>query len=122
MYLLDSDILVDHLRGRRSLEALARELSCALNHFQTSLISVVELYTGKYDTTNVERLLSYLPHILISLETAKMAGELRRKYGLGVGDAIIAATALKERLVLVTRNLRHFSQIEGLDLRSPKEM
>ncbi|MEW5899245.1 MAG: hypothetical protein AB1652_08770 [Bacillota bacterium] len=37
-----------------------------------------------------------------------------RPNGLTPADAIIAGTALEQEAALVTRNIRHFRQIEGL--------
>jgi len=40
---------------------------------------------------------------------------------MGLGDAIVAATALAHRLTLVTRNIGDFSWIQNLDLINPFE-
>lgn len=38
---------------------------------------------------------------------------------MGLGDALIAATALVHGLTLVTRNVKDFRRIDGLDLLDP---
>ncbi len=119
MYLLDTDILIDHLRGHRSLEDVARACACTVDDFCVSLITVVELYAGKHGTQNVDELLKDFPTIFISHDIAKRAGELRRQYGLGIGDAIVSATVLLEHIAVVTRNLRHFSLVKGIETRTP---
>ena len=40
--------------------------------------------------------------------------EMRRTYSIKLPDAIIAATAINENLVLITKNLKDFSKIKGL--------
>lgn len=51
----------------------------------------------------------------ISEQTAIIAARLRRiGCGAGVIDPFIAATAQVHDLTLVTRNLRHFADIEGV--------
>ena len=50
-----------------------------------------------------------------------IAVELRQQRRMGLGDAIIAATALEHNLTLITRNTRDFRWIEGLDLQDPME-
>jgi len=44
---------------------------------------------------------------------------LRQQRKMGLGDAIIAATALVYGLALVTRNVDDFSHVAGLDLIDP---
>ena len=41
---------------------------------------------------------------------------LSRSHGLGMGDALIAATALEHGLPLLTGNLKHFGPIDGLQI------
>ena len=43
-----------------------------------------------------------------------------KSHGLHVFDSLVAATALEEGLVLVTRNSRHFGMIKGLSLEIPQ--
>jgi len=50
---------------------------------------------------------------------AELGGRVRRDSGLGLGDALIAATAIKHGLALLTRNTRHFPRVANLDLASP---
>lgn len=50
-------------------------------------------------------------------EWAKVIDEARRRgRPIGVADAWIAATALLNRIPLVTHNREHFAQVEGLDV------
>jgi predicted nucleic acid-binding protein len=55
----------------------------------------------------------------ISDSVIKKATELRQQRKLSVGDAIIAATALIYNETLVTRNIRDFEWIGGLQLLNP---
>jgi len=50
------------------------------------------------------------------LETAILAGELRYKYRLALGDAFVAALALEENLPLATLDSGDFKKIKGLKL------
>ena len=52
-------------------------------------------------------------------EIADSAVELRQQRRMGLGDAIIAATALEHNLTLITRNTRDFRWIDILDLHNP---
>jgi predicted nucleic acid-binding protein len=49
--------------------------------------------------------------------------QLRRSYrGLKLGDALIAATALVNNFVLITRNTKDFHQIIGLKVINPYDL
>ena len=50
---------------------------------------------------------------------AQQAVALRQQRRMGLGDAIIAATAMTHNLALVTRNTEDFRWINGLELRDP---
>jgi predicted nucleic acid-binding protein len=50
---------------------------------------------------------------------AERAGRLRRTSGIGLADALIAATAANHRLMLVTRNIGDFEGVTGLRVGSP---
>ena len=53
---------------------------------------------------------------------ARLRGMLRRNGEMiGIGDLIIAATALEHERTLVTRNVRHFSRIPGLSILNPAD-
>lgn len=55
----------------------------------------------------------------VSSEIIDLAIQLRRQKNMGLADAIIAATALRHQLPLVTHNIRDFQRIEGLELIDP---
>lgn len=50
---------------------------------------------------------------------AQQAIELRRRRRIGLGDAIIAATAIAHNLTLVTHNVQDFRWIAELELLDP---
>lgn len=92
-----------------------------------SIVSVIELYSGE-DSINekkrlaLEKLFSFLDTCPITDRCARRAGTLRRTYRLGLADAIIAATAMEEKIPLYTLNTKHFQEIAGLQLYSaPRE-
>jgi predicted nucleic acid-binding protein len=55
----------------------------------------------------------------LSENIATKSISLRQKYNLTLGDAIIAATALENRLELITRNSADFKNIIGLKVYNP---
>ena len=67
----------------------------------------------------VQHLLALFTHIDLDFAIAWRGGEIRRQYHTRLADALIAATALRHHLRLATRNLQHFSPIEGLQVEKP---
>ena len=95
------------------------------------IISLAELYDGIMGDADPERsaralhtfLSDDMPTVSIDLETCRrFAMERRRLRAAGNlipdFDLMIAATALRYNLTLLTNNRRHFQRIEGLTLRS----
>ena len=110
--LLDTDILIDYLRGRPEAIAYLDRLT---NPLFISVITVGELYAGVRDGAERSRLDSFLlafTIIPIDQATAVTGGLLRRDYGkshgMGLADALIGATAQVHGLTLVSLNRKHF--------------
>jgi toxin FitB len=111
--LLDTDVLVDHLRGHRRLIAGKDEL-------HVSAVTRAELFSGRgAEEARIRRLLHPMVGLPVNDAIAVRAGRLRRDTTRRLPDALIAATALEHRLTLVTRNSRDFEGIRGLKLRVP---
>ena len=111
--LVDSDVLVDHLRGHRRLVAGPDEL-------HVSAVTRAELFSGRGgEERRIRRLLEAMMDIPVDTAIAERAGRLRRGTARRLPDALIAATALEHRLTLVTRNVRDFEGIRALRVRTP---
>jgi len=63
--------------------------------------------------------LALFTHLTLDFAMAWRAGEIRQQYHTRMADALIAATALIRHLLLSTRNLQHFTPIEGLRVEKP---
>jgi predicted nucleic acid-binding protein len=114
--LLDTDVLVDSLRGARRL--VAGDIALAY-----SVVTLCELFAGTDTDEGVVRvLLSPFTPIDVDVEIAERAGRIRRVTRLRTPDALIAATAVVHGLALVTRNLRDFGRVTGLSLRDPESL
>lgn len=111
--MLDTDVLIDHLRGHRRLNL--SDPSQAI-----SVVTRCELFAGRnVDEPALRRTLSVLEEISVDDAIAESAGRVRRTAGIPVPDALIAATALQHDMAVMTRNRRHFEQVSGLALCAP---
>lgn len=125
-FLLDTDIVIEYLRGATQaveyLENLKGELLL-------SVITVAELWAGvrgEEEEAALEQFFLAFRILPIDEATAKEGGMLRRQFapshGTGLGDALIAATSQREGARLVSFNAKHFPMIEDIQLpyrRSP---
>ncbi|WP_248277934.1 type II toxin-antitoxin system VapC family toxin [Brasilonema sp. UFV-L1] len=71
------------------------------------------------ETEVIEDLLSQFDSILISRKIENQTIALKRKHKIKLPDAVIAATALYQQAVLVTRNFHDFQDIAELKLENP---
>lgn len=100
-YLLDTNIVIDLVT---SLIALTGSFTC----YFISVITLVEL--SKNTNADANGLEVYVRDLLradamiVDIEIAKIARDLRNATQLKVPDAVIAATALHNRLTLVTED------------------
>jgi predicted nucleic acid-binding protein len=117
-FLLDTDVLVDFLRGYSKAVTFVKANSTRI--ILPSIV-VAELYAGvKGDTelTVLENFISLFRVIPMTSEIAKKGGLYKRDYGkshgVGLADAIIAATCETENAKLKTLNIKHYPMIKGL--------
>jgi tRNA(fMet)-specific endonuclease VapC len=125
-YLVDSDVLVAYLKGRQDAVTLLQQLfSEGLAISATTFGEIAEgIYYGtdsKQHEAAFRRLLRGLTVLSVNRQVAARFAQLRgelRQQGQLIPDAdlLIASTALRHTLVLVTRNRQHFERIRGLQL------
>ncbi len=121
-FLVDTDILIDYLRGRPTA---IRFVTDHADRLVVSAMSVAELYAGvRGQARNSEQLalanfLELFPIVPVSADIAKAGGLYRRDYagspGVGLADAVIAATAVSSDAELKTLNIKHYPMFEGLE-------
>ena len=114
IHLLDTDILIDFLRGHRDARAFLGRYMAAAEAPAISVVSVTELWAGMRpgEESATGALLSALRKIPLSEGIALTAGNMlrafRRSHGTELGDALIAATAAELGATLITRNVKHY--------------
>ena len=116
--LVDTDVLVDFFRGHDKAVAFINAHS---ERIILSSIVVAELYAGvKGDAEQaaLDRFVALFRVVPIDAEIARAGGLYRRDYGrshgVGLADAIIAATAEVEGAAVETLNVRHYPMVKRL--------
>ena len=113
--LLNTDLLIDYLRKHPGAATLFDKLpdDCAV-----STLSVAELHAGVREGAErkaLDILLGTFALVDLSAEIATQGGLLRRdwgkSHGIGLNDALIAATAIHTERVLLSLNAKHFPML-----------
>jgi predicted nucleic acid-binding protein len=128
MVLLDTNILSEPLRKTPHRKVYAR-LGVQAGNFAASVITLNELRFGAMIHPYSDQFWSKIETLVIplvqwmqvdraiALRAADLRAYLQRKgQTAGTNDCLIAATALVNDWVLVTRNTEHFKQVPGLQL------
>jgi len=116
--LVDTDIFVDFLRGNDLAIDFVRTNATRI---VLSSIVVAELYAGarSEELPILDELPQSFPVEPITADIARAAGLLKSRYarshGVGLADALIAATAKHHDLDVGTLNTKHFPMFPGLE-------
>ena len=116
--LIDTDVLIEYLRGRSEAVEYLEGLSADL---YLSVISLAELFAGTRGDEErgaLEQLLQAFIIVPVTEKTARLGGLYRNEYrpshGTGLADALIAAAAEDNGADLVTFNWRHFPMVSRI--------
>ncbi|MFL6215389.1 MAG: type II toxin-antitoxin system VapC family toxin [Blastocatellia bacterium] len=122
-WLIDTNILIDHLRGVPRATAFLRKAR-KQQTLWVSVITVAEIHAGRRmkqskERAAVVRFLKLFRVVYLDGAIAVKGGEIVRDHSTALPDALIAATAISKGLKLATRNTRRFQGISDLILESP---
>jgi predicted nucleic acid-binding protein len=116
--LLDTDVLIDFFRGHVKALDFINTYNARII---LSSIVVAELYAGvKGDSeqATLQEFVSLFRVVPVNADIGKTGGLYRRDYGkshgVGLADAILAATAEAENAELKTLNTKHYPMLKGL--------
>lgn len=130
--ILDTSVLIDAERARSTVAELLERLPLLKNEpVGISSLSVLELASGLAGAQSEQQALrrrAFLEDIqsqvpiqafdsALAMRTGLLNGELRRNgVNIGMLDLMIGVTALESDYQVVTRNVRHFQLIPGLEV------
>lgn len=122
-YLVDTNILIHVLAGDLPAGARAAVERIISADFSVSVITRIEFLGWRGHTVEgyeaARTLVECARQHLLTAPVADRAISLRRSCGISLPDAVIAATALESDSILVTRNVRDFRGIDGLQVLDP---
>jgi tRNA(fMet)-specific endonuclease VapC len=118
-HLLDSDAIIDVLKGVSDTLALLGTLIQQGNTLAICDVALGEVYAGLHqqDEARAAQFLSTLEFLPASASAAHQAGQWRYNYArrgttLSITDCLIAATAAEHHAVIVTGNAKDFPMPE----------
>lgn len=122
MFIADTDVLIDFLRGAGEAERISIELDTG--RFCTTAVTAFELWAGAKSPQQVavvETLLGAVTILPLDVSAARRAGEVRRELertgtAIGMADSLIAGIALDHGAILITGNRKHYQRVPGLKL------
>jgi predicted nucleic acid-binding protein len=123
---LDTNFLIELIRGNREAQQKASSLQSSGIPVKTTSINACELYKGAYKSMrpedNIKEIESMLENITVldfdqksSKKAAKIMEELRAAgQSLSAMDIMIAAITLANNETLLTKDTEHFKRIKQL--------
>jgi tRNA(fMet)-specific endonuclease VapC len=131
VYLLDTNILSQVLRKRPRENVIERLHQAPPDTIHASVVTLFEMHYGSRLREDADRfweriqiqivpLVNWIPiDEAIALRAGAVAAKLKRAgHPIGLADCLIAASAIAHDLSLITENLKHFQQINGLKCES----
>lgn len=120
LYLLDTNIIIDSINGKRNRAQRLDDLVMKGKHTLACCpVNVMEVYAGmrpsEQETT--DKLLESLAFLPITFRVARIAGLLKRDFSkkghtLSLADTTIAAVAMEHDCALITDNVKDFPMKE----------
>jgi len=123
-YILDSDVIIGYLAGKipqNGMKIISEIVDQIPNISVISQIEVLRFNDTPENETIIANFINTSVIYPLSKNVVKTTIELCKQNKIKLPDAIIAATALIENFILVTRNIDDFKKIPKLELLNPFE-
>lgn len=121
--LIDTNVLFKIFAGNANVRRFVESSDSAID--VTVYIECLQGSKSNAEKRIIAKYLDNFPFLPITPEISKRAIDLiniySNSFGLLLPDALIASTALENGLIVVTYNIKDFSFIDGLEIRTPSE-
>ncbi|OLS29392.1 MAG: tRNA(fMet)-specific endonuclease VapC [Candidatus Heimdallarchaeota archaeon LC_2] len=127
MICLDSDFIIDFLNGQQDALEKLEELEKDSRNIVTTSINALELFVGIVGVDGIsgkriEFTRGFLANLTIlnfddgaAERSANILNSLKKSgQPIGLKDTFIAGTALENKAIILTRNIKHFERVTGL--------
>jgi tRNA(fMet)-specific endonuclease VapC len=125
---VDTDLLIDYLRGKGQGVAVVRDLIQS-GRLRLTSVSGFELRVGLDFVSRRDDIMALFRHrtIPLDLQAALNAGKVASRLKaagtpIGFADYLQAGICLRHELPFATRNSKHFNRVEGLELADLEEL
>jgi len=124
-YLLDSNVIIGYLDDKLPIKGMEFISKIVDDIPNISVISQIEILRYNAPTQAMRVLNDFVnSSIVLPLDekTVQQTIDLCRQSKIKLPDAIIGATAIVQKLTLLTRNISDFQNIQGLNYINPWEI
>jgi predicted nucleic acid-binding protein len=121
-YLIDSNAVIDYLGNKFPEEGMNFMNKVIDNVPIVSVITKIEVLGFEISAENYKLLSDFMSDAIVLDLSDNVVDEcinLRKKNKVRIPDAIIAATAIVNNFVLISRNVSDFKKISGLKMINP---
>ena len=124
----DTSVIVDIMKSNKEAIEKAEEIGKSGSTIAVTSISIFELFVGvelsikkDQERNKITRILNGLSIISFDEDSAREAGRIfaqKRRNGSTIDpeDSMIAGICARRNEILITRNIKHFKDIEGVKI------
>lgn len=122
-YLIDTNVAIEYIGEALPEKALSMLDEIFDGQFYISVINKIELlgFAGitEDEELKFQELINAADVLDLDDDIVNSTIEIRKQYKTKLPDAIITATALVNKLTIITRNTKDFKNIQGLEVIDP---
>jgi predicted nucleic acid-binding protein len=118
-YLIDTNVIIEYLGGLLPKTAFLLISKIIDEEFNISVVNKIEVLGHVSAGEKIVNFIDLANIYYLSEDVVDQTIKLRKLYKIKLPDAIIAATAIVNNLIVVTRNIKDFEIISELKVVNP---